>query len=119
MERRVKEPAGGVGAIGYHVVKTLCVRRSATAVSAMELARLKHFALTSVRVAARRSDRVSVYIYGSGNDRRASIICLFCSSPDVTAAVAAASSRQIAPCLRVPLPLLPVLNRPPACFNYV
>lgn len=115
-----KGTRGGVGPVGYHVVKTLCIRRSATAVSAMELARLKHFALTSVRVMAHRSNRVYVYIYGSGNDRQASIICLPRSSPDVTAAaVAAASSSQIAPCLRVLLPLLPVLTRLPAHFNYV
>lgn len=116
-----KEGGGGVGPVGYHVVKTLCVRRSATAVSAIQLARLKHFALTSVRVTARRSNRVYFYIYGSGNDRWPPIICLARSSPDVTAATAAAaaSSRQIAPCLRVPLTLLPALARPPVRFNDV
>lgn len=80
-----------------------------------------------MRVTARRSDRVYVYIYGSGNDRWPPIICLPGSSPDVTAATAtaattttaaAASSHQIAPCLGVPLTLLPVLARPPVRFNY-
>lgn len=119
-----KEAGGGVGPVGYHVVKTLCVRRSATAVSAIQLARLKHFALTSVRVTARRSNRVYFCIYGSGNDRWPPIICLPRSSPDVTAttttaAAATGSSRQIAPCLCVPLTLLPALARPPVRFNYV
>lgn len=117
-----KEAGGGVGPVGYHAVKTLCVRRSATAVSAIELARLKHFALTLVRVTARRSNHVYFYIYGSGNDRWPPIICLARSSPDVTAATTAtatASSRQISPCLRVPLTLLPALARPPVRFNDV
>lgn len=81
-----------------------------------------------MRVTARRSNRVYFYIYGSGNDRWPPIICLARSSPDVTAATAAAaasaataaaSSRQIAPCLRVPLTLLPALARPPVRFNDV